>query len=76
MFDSSTHAKFNLKENFDVSEEEKELRGFRNIRRNDRTPITNMSDDIFNRGFKIDELNKKREKFSNDVFNIKIYKYK
>ena len=35
-----------------------------------------MSDDIFNRDFKVDELNKKREKFSNDVSNIKSYKYK
>ena len=76
MIDSSTHAKFNLKEKFDVSEEEKELRGFKNIRRNDRTPITHMSDDILKSGFKIDELNTKREKFSNDVSNIKIYKYK
>ena len=34
-----------------------------------------MSDDILNRDLKIDELNKKREKFSNDVYNIKRYRY-
>ena len=34
-----------------------------------------MIDDIFNCYFKIDKLNKKREKFSNDVSNIKIYRY-
>ena len=30
-----------------------------------------MSDDIFNRDFRIDELNKKIERFSNVVSNIK-----
>ena len=33
-----------------------------------------MSDEILSRDFKIDELNKKREKFSNDVSNIKRHK--
>ena len=28
-----------------------------------------------NRDLKIDELNKKREKFSNNVYNIKRYRY-
>ena len=46
------------------------------IRRKDKTPITQTSDDILNRGFRIDEIHKKREKFSNDVSNIKRNKYK
>ena len=74
--DFSIHEHFNLREEFDVLEEGKKLHSFKNIRKNDKTPITHMSDENFNHDFKIDELNKKREKFSNGVSNIKIYKYK
>ena len=35
-----------------------------------------MNDDIFHRNLKIDELNRKRQLFSNDLYNIKRYKYK
>ena len=34
-----------------------------------------MSDEILNRDFRIDELNKKRDIFSNDVSKIKRYKF-
>ena len=34
-----------------------------------------MTDKILNRDYRIDELNKKREVFSNDVFKIKRYKF-
>ena len=35
-----------------------------------------MSDDIFNRDFKTDELNKGRERLNNDVSTIKRHQYK
>ena len=35
-----------------------------------------MTDTILNRDYRIDELNKKREVFSNDVSKIKRYKFK
>ena len=35
-----------------------------------------MSDDIYNGNLKIDKLNNKRERFSNDVSIIKRYKFK
>jgi len=38
---------------------------------NDRTPTTHMSEDILNRCFRIEELDNKREIFSNDVSKIK-----
>ena len=75
MIDSFIHEKIYLREGFDVSEEGKAPHSLKNIRRNDKTPITHMLYNIFNRDFKIDELNKKRERFSNDVSNIKVYKY-
>ena len=69
------HKKVNLRETLDILEEGKELHGHKTIRINDKTPITQMSYDIFNRDFKIDELIKKREKFSNDVSKIKRHEY-
>ena len=35
-----------------------------------------MTEKIFNRDYRIEELNKKQEVFSNDVFKIKRYKFK
>ena len=46
------------------------------IRRNDRTPITPILEDILNRDFRIEKLSNKREIFSNDVSKIKIYKFR
>ena len=68
--------KVNLRDEFDVSDEGKELSSLKDIRRNDRTPITNIPDDIINRDFIIEELSNKRERFSNDVSKIKRYNYK
>ena len=59
MIDSSIHIKVNLRKEFHVSEEGKELHSLKNIRRNDKNPITHILDDILNRDFKIDEWNKK-----------------
>ena len=56
--DTSIYEQINLKEKFDVSDEGKELNSLKNLRRNDHTPITHMSDEILNRDFRIDELNK------------------
>ena len=75
LIDSSINQKINLREEFDVSDEGKELNSLKNLRRNDQTPITHISDEILNRDFRIDELNKKREVFSDDVSKIKIYKF-
>ena len=64
---SSINEKINLREKFDVSDEGKELNSLKNIRRNDQTSITNMTDEILNCDYRTDELNKRREVFSNDV---------
>ena len=64
IIDSSIDENFNLGDEFDVSDEGKELSSLKNVRRNDRTPITNMSDAIVN-----------REIFSNDISKIKRYKF-
>ena len=75
LIDSSINEKVNLRDEFDVSDEGKELSSLKNVRRNDRTPITNMSDAIVNRDFRIGKLSNKREIFSNDVSKIKRYKF-
>ena len=51
MIDSSIDEKVNLRDEFDISDERKELSSLKNVRRNDRTPITNISDEIVNRDF-------------------------
>ena len=76
LIDSSINNKINLRVEFDVSDEGKELNNLKNVRRNNQITITNMTDEILNRDFRIDELKKKRELFSNDVSKIKRYKFK
>ena len=71
MIDSSIEENINLRDEFDVSNEGKELSSLKNNRRNDRTPIINISDDIINRDFRIEELSNKREILSNDVNKVK-----
>ena len=73
LIDSSVNEKINLREEFDVSDEGNEPHSFKNIRRNYQTSITHMTDEILNRDFRIDDLNKKREIFSNDISKIKEY---
>ena len=73
--DSSVDRKVKLREVFDISEG-KELPIVKHIRRRYMITITTMIDEIFNLDFKIDQLNKKRERLSNDTYNIKSYKYK
>ena len=46
LIDSSINEQINLREESDVSVEEKELNSFKNIRRNDLTLITHMSDEM------------------------------
>ena len=75
MIDSSIEEMINLRDEFDVSNEGKELNSLKNIRRNNRTPITHMSEDNLNHDFRIEELCNKREIFSNDDSKIKEYKY-
>ena len=72
---SSIAEKVNLRNEFDISDEGKELNSLKNIRRNDKTPITHISEEVLNRDFGIDELSKKREILSNDVSKIKRDKY-
>ena len=71
LIDSSIDEKINLRDEFDVSDEGKELSTLKNNRRNDRTPIINISDDIINRDFRIEELSNKREILRNDVYKTK-----
>ena len=76
MIDSSIDEKINLRDEFDVFDEGKELSTLKDYRRNDRTPITNISDDIINRDFRIEELSNSREILSTDVSKIKKHKFK
>ena len=48
-----------------------EDKALKNIRRNNKTQITNISHIIINRGFRIEELSNKREIFSKDVSKTK-----
>ena len=73
---SSINDKINSRKEFDVSDEEKEPNNLTNLGRNDQTSITNMIDEILNRDYRIDELNKKREVFSNNISKIKRYNFK
>ena len=73
---TSTNEQINLREEFDVLDEGKELNSLKKIKMNDHTLITHMTDEILNRNFRIDELNKKREVFSNDFSKMKSYKFK
>ena len=68
--------KVRLREKCDMSEERKKLHSLKTIRRKDKTPITQISGAIFNRDFKINELDEKRERFSIDVFNSKAHENK
>ena len=76
MIDTSIDEKINYRDEFDISDEGKELSTLKNNRRNDRTSITNISNDIINRDFRIEELSNKREILSNDVYKTKKYKFK
>ena len=76
LIDSYINEKINLREEFDVLDEGEKLISLKNIRKNDQIPITNMLDESLNRDFRIDELNKKREIFSNDFSKRKRYKFK
>ena len=75
LIDSTIDENVNLIDEFDVSDEGKELSRLKNIRRNDRTPITHILEDIINRDFRIEEVSHKRELCSNDVSKIRIYKF-
>ena len=59
MIDSSIDEKINYRDEFDVSDERKELSTLKNNRRNDRASIINITDDIVNRDFRIEELTNK-----------------
>ena len=71
LIDSAIDKKVNLRYEFDVSDEGKEFSSLKNIRSNDMTPITHISEDILNLDFRIEELSNKKEIFSNDVSKIK-----
>ena len=75
LIDSAIALKIDLRDEFDVSDEGKVLSSLKNIRRNDRTPITHISEDILNCDFRIEELGNKREIFNIDVSKIKWYKF-
>ena len=75
LIDSAIDEKVNLRDEFEISDEGKELISLKKFRRNDITPITHMSEDILNRDFRIEKLSNKIEIFSNDVSKIKRCKY-
>ena len=60
VIDSSIEERVPLRDEFDISDEGKELNSLKNIRRNDKTPITNLSEDISDRDFRVDKLSNKR----------------
>ena len=72
----SIDEKVKLREEFDISEEGKDIHSLKSIRRRDLLPITSMAYEIFHRDLKRDKLNKKREIFSNNIYSIKRHKYK
>ena len=74
MIDSSIDEKIYYRDEFDISDEGKELRTLKNNRRNDRTSIINISDDIVNRDFRIEELSNRREILSNAFYKTKTKK--
>ena len=76
MIDSSIEEMTNLRDEFDDSNEGKELSSLKSNRMNDNTPIINISDDIIYRDFRIEELSNKREILSNNVNRIQRYKFK
>ena len=53
MIDSSINEKINYRNEFDNSEDGKELSTLKSNRRNDKTSIMNISDNIINRDFRI-----------------------
>ena len=55
VIDYSIREEVNLREEFDILEVGKKFHSLNNIRRNDKNPVNQMPDDIFNRDFKIDE---------------------
>ena len=71
MIESTIEENINLRDEFDVSNEGKELSSLISNRKNNRTLIINRSDDIINRDFRIEELSNKREILSNDVNKVK-----
>ena len=76
MIDSSIDEKIYYRDEFDISDEGKELSTLKNNRRNVRTSIISIIDDIVNRDFRIEELSNKREILINDVYKTKKYKFK
>ena len=60
MIDSSVKERVPLRDEFDIFDEGKELNSLKNIRRNDKTPITNLSEDSLDRDFRVDGLSNKR----------------
>ena len=76
VIDPSIEEKVKLGEEFNISEEGRELHSIKSIKRRDMTSISTMTDKIFNRDSKIDKLKKKREIFSNDIYSIKRHKFK
>ena len=60
VIDSSIEERVPLRDEFDISDEGKELNSLKNIRRNDKTPLTNLSEDISDRDFRVDKLSNKR----------------
>ena len=55
LIDSVIDENVHLRDKFDVSNEGKELSSLKNIRGNDRTPITKISEDIVNRDNRIED---------------------
>ena len=76
MIDSSIEEMTNLRDEFDDSNEGKELSSLKRNRKNDKTSIIYMTDDIRERDFRIEELSQKREILSNNVNRIKRYNFK
>ena len=58
VIDNFIREKFKLREEFYISEEGKEIRSLKIIRRSDTIPRTIMTGNMFNCNFKIDEINK------------------
>ena len=62
VINSSIEEKVHLRDEFDISDERKDYNTFKNHRRNNKTPITNISEEISDRDVRIDELSKKKKR--------------
>ena len=74
VIDASINENIILRQDFDLSENNKRLNSLKNSRKNDCTLIINATGWTNDRKVEIDELSRKRDIFSNDANRIRKHK--